>query len=424
MKKYLKIQNDGVLDIRLVALMGGSTKTESEYKIGQFGTGLKYVLAYLFRNDIEFKVFASDRELDISLEKELIGNEEFDIVCINGNRTSITTKMGLDWEPWMIVREIYSNALDEGGELYEVTENIVYEDGKTIFYIELTPKLMEVYNNWNKYFIVGNIPMYENNSFSVHPSGQNLKIYKHGILIHESEQKSIFNYDIKYASINELREYKGFMELDVYNCISQLDKKSIEYFLENCKDDHYEGQMDYHWHGEFSSQWQESIGSAKIIHQEAIDNIKARGVNIDLSETITLPKKVYKALTKRFEGIGALRVAKKVGDFFEIHNDELDLKINKCLAILESCGYYMDPELKFIFGVFGDNLTLAKIDIDKKEIMISEKHLNKSIFDTCATIIEENEHYKTGFDDCSRNFQQHFIDLYVKTLLDKNQIEI
>ena len=55
--RYLKIQNNGLLDIRLVALMGGTTKSKDTFKIGQFGTGLKYTLAFLYRNNIDFKVF-------------------------------------------------------------------------------------------------------------------------------------------------------------------------------------------------------------------------------------------------------------------------------------------------------------------------------------------------------------------------------
>ena len=43
--KYLKIQNKGELDIRLISLMGGSTKTGDTTKIGRFGTGLKYTLS-------------------------------------------------------------------------------------------------------------------------------------------------------------------------------------------------------------------------------------------------------------------------------------------------------------------------------------------------------------------------------------------
>ena len=63
--KYLKIQNQGLLDIRLVALMGGTTKANDEYKIGQFGTGLKYTLAYLIRNNIDFKIFVGTEEIKV-----------------------------------------------------------------------------------------------------------------------------------------------------------------------------------------------------------------------------------------------------------------------------------------------------------------------------------------------------------------------
>jgi hypothetical protein len=64
--KYLKIQNNGELDIRLVALMGGTTKANDLYKIGQFGTGLKYTLAYLFRNNIDFKILSGANKVDVS----------------------------------------------------------------------------------------------------------------------------------------------------------------------------------------------------------------------------------------------------------------------------------------------------------------------------------------------------------------------
>ena len=66
--RYLKIQNKGLLDIRLVALMGGTTKTDNQYKIGQFGTGLKYTLAYLLRNNIAFKIFVGNKEVIIKTE--------------------------------------------------------------------------------------------------------------------------------------------------------------------------------------------------------------------------------------------------------------------------------------------------------------------------------------------------------------------
>ncbi|MEE9573481.1 MAG: hypothetical protein V3W20_10565, partial [Candidatus Neomarinimicrobiota bacterium] len=112
--KYLKITNKGELDIRLVSLMGGTTKSSDKFKIGQFGTGLKYVLAFMFRNNIDFKIFVGENECKIHTEIETIRNQDFEIICINNQRTSITTQMGEDWKAWMIIREIWCNALDEG----------------------------------------------------------------------------------------------------------------------------------------------------------------------------------------------------------------------------------------------------------------------------------------------------------------------
>ncbi len=429
MKNYLKITNQGVLDIRLIALMGGTTKKDNNFKIGQFGTGLKYVLAYLIRNGIEYHIFCGEKKVSITTESEIIDGTEFNIICIEGHRTSITTNMGDDWKPWMIVREIYSNALDEGGENYELTNEITSAEGVTSYYLEMTPDIMRVYNNWDKYFIVKNIPMFENESFAVHPSGERLKFYKHGILIFESEhENSVFNYDIKDASINELREYRGNKASDLYHIICNLDSKSIEYFLENCTKNHFEGAMDYSWDwlgdGMFSEEWEKTIGSAKIIHKEALDNIKARGLDLDISSVVEVPKVLYKALTKKFKGIGALRVADKVGDFFETHNDILTQKLDKCVKILEDANYFMAPELTFTIGVFGDSTVLARINPDSKEIFISEKHAEKSTFDTCTMLIEENEHFRTGFQDHSRAFQQHFIDMFTNKLFDKANIDL
>ena len=107
--KYLKIQNQGLLDIRLVALMGGTTKANDEYKIGQFGTGLKYTLAYLIRNNIDFKIFVGTEEIKVETVTETIKETDFSIICINGHRTSITDKMGMEWKAWMIVRELLSH---------------------------------------------------------------------------------------------------------------------------------------------------------------------------------------------------------------------------------------------------------------------------------------------------------------------------
>lgn len=424
--KYLKIQNSGELDIRLVALMGGTTKSKDEFKIGQWGSGLKYTLAYLIKNNLSFHIFIGDQEVKITTESETIRDEVFEIICIDGKRTSITTQMGGEaWEPWMIVRELWCNALDEGGELKETTEEITGLAGKTTFYIQITPDIREVILNWDNYFIHEKEPMSETERYKIYAGGNAVRLYKQGVLIYEDKtQKSLFSYDIRNADINELREFRGTISLEMCYALSNASEKVIAYFLENISDKYYESDMSYDWYITFSKEWKNVLGNSKIIHPKAIETIHSRGLDIDLASLIVVPEKVYKFLTKQFKGVGALRTSDKVNEFYEVFDAELELKIKSGLAVLESCRYFIHPELKFIYGVFGDKRVLAQINTDDKVIMVSEAMLNRPIFDVVSMIIEENEHFNTGHKDHTREFQQHFIDLYTKTLLDKNKVQV
>jgi hypothetical protein len=424
--KYLKIQNDGILDIRLVALMGGTTKSKDEYKIGQFGTGLKYTLAFLYRNNLDFKIFCGTEEVKLHTEREEIRGEEFEIICINGQRTSITTRMGEDWEAWMIVRELWCNALDEGGAERCDTSYPVGLDGKTAFYIQIDRQIQTVLDNWGKYFIHDVTPICKNGIYTLYPAGEHLCLYKQGVLIKEYEgHKAMFNYDIATATINELREYKGYTDWDVSRALKAIsDVKTCKYFLEHINDDLYEAKIDYNCYSNWEGAWKETIGTAKIIYPEVLAEIKARGGKPDEATLIVVPKRVYDTLTDRFEGIGAVTLASKLGNFYEDFNEEMESKVNQALTILEHCGYVIHPELTFTFGFFEDKTTLAQIHREEKKIYIHNTLLQKPLFTIVAMLVEENEHFNTGLSDETREFQQHFIDLYTRALLAKSEVEI
>lgn len=325
----------------------------------------------------------------------------------------------------MIVRELWCNALDEGGEVREITETLTCDKGKTTFYIQLSTELKQVWDNWSDYFIHDITPMFESNEYRIYPGGNGLRLYKQGVLIHENKSsKSLFSYDIRNASINELRQFMGSASREACHALAQANSKVIQYYLEHVNSECYEAEMDYDWFVSFGDQWRDTIGNAKIIHKDAISAMKERGISVDSDRYIIVPKNVYKFLTKQFKGVGALMTADKIHEFFEVYDEQLDGRINQALAVLEACGYFIHPELRFIYGVFADKSVYARINIEDKLIMVSEQMVNRPLFDVVAMIIEENEHFNTGHSDCSRQFQQHFIDLYTKTLLDKNEVPV
>jgi len=438
--KYLKITNNGELDIRLVALMGGTTKQNDKFKIGKFGTGLKYTLAYLYRNNIDFKCFSGVNEVKIHIEKETIGETEFEIICINGNRTSITTQMGHDWTAWMIIRELWCNALDEGENSVEVTNKEFYKgdgseakdlilgaEGKTSFYIQVTPEIKEVVDNWGTYFIHNETPMWENDEYAIYPSRGCLKIYKQGVLIYQNiDTKSVFNYDIKSATINELREYKGIPSMEIQSALSHPNTDVINYFFENIKEDHYEAaDMDYSWYASFGSVWKQALGANKIVSYDTYRHVQENNIDVDqIEKAIKLPKSIYKALTKTFEGVGVLRTLGGKNEFYESEDIKLIEKTKESLSVLGECGYSLHPDLKIIYGMFANKETLIALDVYKKELLISQSCLPVEQSTFTEKIVEYNERFTSKHQDCSREMQNHLVKIFTEQLLKTHKIAL
>jgi hypothetical protein len=420
--KYLKIQNDGELDIRLVALMGGTTKANDKYKIGQFGTGLKYTMAYLLRNNVDFKIFCGETEAKITAEKEVIKETEFEIIYIDGTRTSITTGMGQQWSPWMIIRELWCNALDEGGELRETVyeSGLIGHAGKTTFYIQMLPDIQDVLDKWRQYFIQDRTPMWEDSEYAIHANGKddNLKIYKQGVLIYQHPTPSLFSYDIKSADINELREFRGIVSMEIFRALRSPNNEVVTHFLNNITEDMYEGsELEYDWFTSFANIWKETIDTRRIAQSGDSSYYSERGTSIDFSNVIELPKRVYKALVKSFNGIGALIMTDSNTEFFESPCPDVANKINESIKILADAGYPMNPSVTISYGVFRETNQTHASDRQLKKILISEAAKQLSVANIVNILVEENEYLQTNMRKDSLAYARHFVGLLVSKII-------
>ena len=136
--------------------MGDSEKRGDNSTTGMFGSGLKYSLALLLRNNVKFEAIVTgntyiggqDRDYTeiftpytyvnedeiTGKSKELIGikverdfesfnsihcEDIFEYEIEENYETGFALQLGFNWELWMALREIYSNMLDEGGSYYE-----------------------------------------------------------------------------------------------------------------------------------------------------------------------------------------------------------------------------------------------------------------------------------------------------------------
>lgn len=426
--KYLKIQNDGLLDVRLVSLMGGTTKSNDQFKIGHFGTGLKYAFAYLFRNNIDFKLFVGNDQIQFGLESERIQETDFEIICITGHRTSITTRMGNEWNAWMIIRELWCNALDEGGSFREVTSTVEGKENCTTFYIQITPDIQQVLTDWSKYFMHDQVALESTKTYAIYPGGNEVRIFKKGVLIKsltKEGQRPLFSYDVLDADINELREFRGTIDACIAKIFATMSVEMCRYVLENITRDSYESNLDLAWFTKWSDNWVKAIGERKIISYEVHDQAVKVGIAIDPTKFWVVPKNMFSEITKQHREVSGVRqTGRSQHTFLEVPDEATERMVMHAKNTLIACGYHMRSELSFKYGYFENPDTLAQLNVEKKEIYISNLHGQRDLFDVATTLVEENEHFNTGMHDHTRAFQQHFINLYTKQLFANHNLHL
>lgn len=405
--KFLRIQNRGELDIRLVSLMGGSTKSGDSTKIGKFGTGLKYSISWLVRNKIHFRIFVGMKEVSIEVRPEEIQGVIFEVLYINGERSSITSNMGVDWEGWMVCREIWCNAIDAGHPVKNLCTDIFVPDpGTTTFYIENAGEIKDAVEKWDQYFIDGIAPIYDCKNFALYPPSDTMTLYKNGVMIKKEKNfKSLYSYDIKNASINELREYKGWLPADMFAIMRELPKEIVLDLLSNVKSGHYEYDMDYDWGTDFSNSWKDALSNTKVIGRDDHQILEERGIAIDC---MVIPQGIFNKLSQTWPGLSAV---KNVGGkssssairFFETYDSEMEAKVNLAIMALKDAKT----------GVFGNKQVMSSLDGDS--ILLSNDIRDNSLTDVMSYIIKENEMFE--HDISLNDLGDHMAKLYATQLL-------
>jgi hypothetical protein len=446
MKKYILIQNDGEIESNSFELIGASTKRDEKGKIGFFGSGLKYSIAYMMRNKIEFRIFSGIKEIRFSTKPETLKDKLFDRICIDGNPTSYTTTMGPTWtQDWFILREIYCNALDEGTcTLVPQTEIVQPSEGKTRIYVELTPALQNISDNWNNYFANDRNPIFQTaeevytcylgtsdggsrQQISVYPKTEGV-LYRRGIRVH-SNPDMLYDYGCEYVEINEDRTAKHTSALGylIRNLIASFPSEG---YVKSILRTGLETKAPYEYFSlgtgdvldQFNGQWIQFSKDNLLVLKEHSAKY-AEEILKSKKEVFFLPSMFARELKKSRPETMILGMSNIIGThtYSEIEASAKILYLLKeVMYSLKEMKYEVPFDIKIV--EFDEPEVLGRADVKNKIILLSQSLFDKGRREIALTIMEETEHIMSGCADESRGFQNHIFSQWLKSIEESNAV--
>ena len=453
--KYIKVTNtaDEVNRLKLEKL-GFSTKRDDEQTIGQFGSGIKFAPISAIRKGIDFIFAGKDSKGSYTLRYIIKDDEGVPSVFYKyedyEKPSSFTADAGtLSWESeFQIYREVVANAMDEAKlsgtdwsiDIVDVDE-IIPVDGEFSVYLSATEEMIDLHENFDKYFSVNRKPVFECKDGKLYESlDGTLRVYCKGVLVYSSqtmmnrkggpELKALFDYEFSNISLNEERTVESEWDMNrlMITLLSKLDDEDmvneVIAFAFNEGDifsDYYETTTIPSYH--FSS-----IYAASSMWKECFDNMYPKNVMVNAKQATlnvleTIKSRGFEPIIITHEGFetffGAANIPKAL-DIFGTdiqYNYSFDLakyrKLVKAIHIIE------DVHPSFIgvrkdIGVFeydeddegmAIGITLNMNDESapegkRKVILINKDHATDSpIQSIVSTLIHEWDHLRTGVSD-------------------------
>ena len=419
---YVRIANTGEIDSKAFTLIGATNKRGTN-KIGYFGSGLKYALAVLLRDEIKFRVFSGTKEIKFTKKVSSFRGVPIQIIHVDGKATNMTTDMGPDWLTWFAVRELYCNALDEGECNLGISNAPTGEVGKTIVYVEFNPEIKDLFNNWDRYFsnkrkdVV--LKINDSNQDSVIFSGRpsELVLYRRGVQVHEQKtQKSLFHYDLSWIKINESRVASDMWQVQTKIPELLAHHATLDMISEIFNNYSKSFEADLYWNyatPKFNDFWLQAINNRSLVRHDMSGFFVEQIIS---GEALVLPSVLVSALKTYFPQIKVLG---------KVHNEDRGYVI----GITEKQQIMLDNVLAFFKR--GDIVIEHPVQIfafENKRILGEAKD-GKILLSPLAfldgrrtlarVVLEEAAHLESGMPDETRGFQNYLFGQILNLLEEK-----
>lgn len=391
-------------------------------------------MALLLRNNIPFKIYAGLDEIVITTEDVPFRDQEFKQILINGEKTSLTTDMGPGWETWNILREYVQNSRDEeNSNVIACTEIVEPKEGYTRFYIAHDEQIIEVINNWDKYFTFDRIDaIVENKDGKLFPQigyeDQGLYLFKRGIRCYTGATKTMYHYDMSDFALNESRVVENTYQASKLCAKFLCSYATVEVaanilrsgFIKEEGFDKFEGSLEYYYYGThtLNDNWLEAIGNKSIV---VADVGGFYGDIVHSRPCYLVSKEMARAIRKAFPEVPVYGIGE--GDQELVSkpvekSPKVEYMLKKAQEFLSEVNYKVTKDIEVV--EFNESSILGHAG--KGYIEISDKVFNLGMKELVMTIMEENEHIVTGHGDKTRELQDHLFRMWLSTLEEKHGI--
>ncbi len=380
--------NPGEIDVNAIKTMGASVKEESA--IGFFGTGLKYAIGVLLRNNQQITIWSGKTELRFTTQILNVRGREFDSVCMNGEPMNFTTELGKTWEMWMAYRELYCNAVDEGGSVEEIGETEApYQmfgvEGQTRIYVQGNAIKTE-HNNRHSNFIIGRKPIAVVEGVEIY-EGETTHFFYKGVRVYGLGRKSVYTYNqTNNIQLNEDRTVKLWWDVQsaVEKAVMNCDDPVMVRRIVTANSLYYENSITLSGSGKYSEAF------ARVVTEEYRRDMACLNNSLHKFVHRLNPSEIYSSLEAPLS---------------KIQQKQLD----KSIEFIQRLGFDTKPYKLRVVETLGASV-MAQALLEHKEIIVSKSCFDKGTKFLASTLLEEVIHLRENLKDETRALQMYLFD--------------
>lgn len=442
-------QNPGVADPTGFTLLGSSGSRGNGNMIGMFGSGSKYAVATLLRNDIKPIIITGNLRMDFNtkgvmscgkaVKQIVVEYSGKDIEGKTNNRTEardMTTDWGIaDWtKPSMGLREFISNAIDgaiaSGKSYKDVVMTFVEKPrakaGHTSVFVPVNNQVMDAFNEIKESFLHFTNDKLLNETFLPKQRDEaTLLSYKKGVLVNTKKTRSLFDYNFNDTlRLDESRnaDYHDIETAAMYAWL-KAPKDKIGVFLDSVQKDK-EGKLfesklsSYGFYStseneKYFKNWRDTFstlyGEQAVVSQ---DNILNEFVRKKGFIPVVMPAAVYRILDKcgvktEKSVLSAMEVA---GRTISDSTPAMIAAVDKVWALLEKYKMVNGRTKPQVKG-FNEVMNAGSQCSGEYSDGIVYLHENLGGRDLLKVALEECVHHTTGAGDLSRDLQDYCFNL-------------